>query len=105
MAKSRWQIENEGFNDCKSRQGFEHICHHHLNSLLISWLLTLLALLILRLFRLRHLHRVPLIPVEDVKFANDPWVYEKEIGPDAGYPTSSRFLNDAGQFHDVAASP
>jgi hypothetical protein len=57
MAKSRWQIENEGFNDCKSQQGFEHICHHHPNSLLVGWLLTLLALVLLRLFRLRHLHR------------------------------------------------
>jgi hypothetical protein len=44
---------------------------------------------------------VPLIPVEDVKFQNDPWIYDKEIGPDPGYSTSSRFLNNAGQFHDV----
>lgn len=44
---------------------------------------------------------VPLIPLEDVKFQSDPWVYDREIGPDPGYPTSSRFLNDAGQFHDV----
>ena len=57
IAKSRWQIENEGFNDCKSRQGLEHICHHEPNSLLITWLLTLLALIIGRLFRLRYLHR------------------------------------------------
>ncbi|WP_321474000.1 transposase [uncultured Paludibaculum sp.] len=57
MAKSRWEIENEGFNDCKSRQGFEHICHHHANSLLIGWLLTLVALVVLRLYRLRYLHR------------------------------------------------
>jgi len=26
LAKSRWEIENEGFNDAKSRYGFEHIC-------------------------------------------------------------------------------
>jgi hypothetical protein len=57
MAKSRWEIENQGFNDCKSRQGFEHICHHHANSLLIGWLLTLVALIVLRLYRLRYLHR------------------------------------------------
>jgi hypothetical protein len=57
MGRSRWEIENEGFNDCKSRQGFEHICHHHPNSLVICWLLTLLALMVGRLFRLRHLHR------------------------------------------------
>jgi hypothetical protein len=57
MARSRWEIENQGFNDCKSRQGLEHLCHHHPRSLLICWLLTLLALLIGRLFRIRYLHR------------------------------------------------
>jgi hypothetical protein len=57
MARSRWEIENEGFNDCKSRQGLEHICHHHTNSLLICWLLTLLALVLSRLYRVRFLHR------------------------------------------------
>ena len=57
MARSRWEIENQGFNDCKSRQGLEHICHHHTNSLLICWLLTLLALIVGRLYRLRYLHR------------------------------------------------
>ena len=57
MAKSRWEIENQGFNDCKSYQGLEHICHHHPNSLLLCWLLTLLALVIGRLYRLRYLHR------------------------------------------------
>ena len=49
MAKSRWEIENQGFNDAKSRHGLEHICHHHANSLLIGWLLTMLALTIERL--------------------------------------------------------
>lgn len=57
MARSRWEIENEGFNDCKSRQGLEHICHHHTNSLLMGWLLTLLALVVGRLYRVRFLHR------------------------------------------------
>jgi len=57
MAKSRWEIENQGFNDCKSYQGLEHICHHHPQSLLLCWLLTLLALVISRLYRLRYLHR------------------------------------------------
>jgi hypothetical protein len=57
MAKSRWEIENHGFNDAKSRHGLEHICHHHANSLLIGWLLTMLALTIERLYRLRYLHR------------------------------------------------
>jgi hypothetical protein len=57
LARSRWEIENQGFNDCKSRQGLEHICHHHTNSLLMGWLLTLLALIIGRLYRIRFLHR------------------------------------------------
>ena len=56
MAKSRWEIENQGFNDAKSRHGLEHICRHHANSLLIAWLLTMLALTIERLYRLRYLH-------------------------------------------------
>jgi hypothetical protein len=57
MAKSRWEIENQGFNDAKSRHGLEHICHHHANSVLIGWLLTMLAFTIERLYRLRYLHR------------------------------------------------
>jgi hypothetical protein len=57
MAKSRWEIENQGFNEAKSRHGLEHICHHHANSLLVTWLLTLLALTIERLYRLRYLRR------------------------------------------------
>jgi hypothetical protein len=57
MARSRWEIENQGFNEAKSRHGLEHICHHHGNSLLITWLLACLALTIERLYRLRYLHR------------------------------------------------
>ena len=57
MAKSRWEIENQGFNEAKSHHGLEHICHHHANSLLVGWLLALLAMTIERLYRLRYLHR------------------------------------------------
>ncbi|MFH1266257.1 MAG: transposase [Planctomycetota bacterium] len=57
MAKSRWEIENQGFNDAKNRYGIEHICHHHANSILLNWLLTLLVLVIERLYRIRYLHR------------------------------------------------
>jgi hypothetical protein len=56
-AKSRWEIENQGFNDAKNRHALEHICHHQTNSLLITWLLTSLALTIERLYRLRYLRR------------------------------------------------
>jgi hypothetical protein len=57
MAKSRWEIENQGFNDGKNRYGMEHICHHEPNSILIVWLLILLALVIERLYRRHYLHR------------------------------------------------
>lgn len=57
MAKSRWEIENQGFNDAKNRYGMKHICHHEPNSLLLQWLITALALTIERLYRLRYLHR------------------------------------------------
>jgi len=57
MAKSRWEIENGGFNDGKNRYGMEHICHHEPNSILMVWLLILLAMVIERLYRLRYLHR------------------------------------------------
>jgi hypothetical protein len=57
MAKARWEVENQGFNDAKNRYGFEHITHHDANSLLVCWLLLLLALTIERLYRLRYLRR------------------------------------------------
>ena len=57
IAKSRWEIENRGFNDGKNRYGMEHICHHEPNSILIVWLLIALAMVIERLYRLRYLHR------------------------------------------------
>ena len=57
MAKSRWEIENEGFNDAKNRYGFEHICHHHTNTILVNWLIIALALTLERLYRIRYLHR------------------------------------------------
>ena len=57
MAKSRWEIENQGFHEAKNRHGLEPICHHHANALLVIWLLTLLAMTIERLYRLRYLHR------------------------------------------------
>jgi hypothetical protein len=57
LAKSRWEIENQGFNDEKNRYGLEHICRHEANSLVIGWLMICLALTIERLYRLRYLHR------------------------------------------------
>jgi hypothetical protein len=57
IAKSRWEIENQGFNDAKNHYGMEHICHHQQNSILLVWLITFLAMLIERLYRIRYLHR------------------------------------------------
>jgi len=68
FAKSRWEIENEGFNDGKTRYGMEHIRHHHANSVLVMWLLTVFALTIERLYRLRHLHRGRHRPATPIEF-------------------------------------
>jgi len=68
FAKSRWEIENEGFNDGKTRHGMEHLSHHHANSLLVGWLLTVLALTIERLYRLRYLHRGAHRPATAIEF-------------------------------------
>lgn len=56
-AKSRWQIENEGFNDAKSRYGFEHTSRHTKQGVIAGWLISLLAITIERLFRVRFLCR------------------------------------------------
>jgi hypothetical protein len=40
MAKSRWEIESQSFNNAKSRHSLEHICQHHANSLQVGWILT-----------------------------------------------------------------
>lgn len=66
FAKSRWEIENAGFNDGKTRHGMEHI--PHANSLLIGWLLTIFALTIERLYRLRYLHRGTHRPATAIEF-------------------------------------
>lgn len=57
ICKSRWEIENQGFNDGKNRHAMEHVCHHEPNSLVVVWLIMALALTIERLYRLRYLHR------------------------------------------------
>jgi hypothetical protein len=57
LAKSRWEIENQGFNEAKTWHGLEHICHHDANAVLVGWLLLLLAMVIERLYRHCHLHR------------------------------------------------
>ena len=73
-AKSRWEIENQGFNDAKNRHDLEHICHHHPNSLLITWLLACLALTIERLYRLRYLRRGTHPPRAAADFVHLLWL-------------------------------
>lgn len=68
MAKSRWEIENHGFNDGKTRHGWEHVSHHHPTSLLIGWLVAILALTIERLYRLRYLRRGRHQPLAAIEF-------------------------------------
>jgi len=85
MAKSRWEIENQGFNDAKSRHGMEHICHHHENSLLVQWLITALALTIERLYRLRYLHRGNHRPHSSIKLVRLLWI---SLGRPARFNTS-----------------
>lgn len=68
LAKSRWEIENQGFNEGKTFHGLEHICHHQPNSLLLGWLVTSLALTIERLYRLRYLRRGLHRPLSAIQF-------------------------------------
>ncbi len=52
----------------KTYHGLEHITHHHVNSLLMGWLLTIFAITIERLYRLRYLHRGRHRPVTAIAF-------------------------------------
>lgn len=74
MAKSRWEIENQGFNDAKNRYGLEHICHHHPNSLLVNWLVTVLTLTLERLYRNRYLHRGTHTVLQAVSLVRLLWI-------------------------------
>lgn len=74
FAKSRWEIENQGFNDAKNRYGIEHIQHHHPNSMLVNWLFLLLALLIERLYRTRFLHRGNNKPISAMQLYDALWL-------------------------------
>jgi len=74
LAKARWEIENQGFNDAKNRYGLEHLCHHEAHSLLITCLLVALALTIERLYRLRYLHRGSHHPRQAVELVRLLWL-------------------------------
>lgn len=68
LAKSRWEVENEGFDDAKNRYGMTHIPHHHPASLLVHWLLMVFAMTVERLYRLRYLHRGTASPLTAIEF-------------------------------------
>lgn len=85
MAKSRWEVENQVFNDAKNRHGLEHIAHHQPNSLLIGWLLTCLGLTVERLYRLRYLHRGLHTVYSAIEFVRRLWI---SLGSTRAYNTS-----------------
>jgi hypothetical protein len=74
MAKSRWAIENRGFNDAKNRYGLTHIAHHHPASIVIDALLTFLGMCLERLFRLRYLRRGTRPPYSSIEFQRLLWL-------------------------------
>jgi hypothetical protein len=85
MSKSRWEIENQGFNDAKNRYGLEHIPHHETNSILLHALLTCLALCLERLYRLRHLRRGRHVPPSAIELCRLLWL---ALGRSAPHDTS-----------------
>lgn len=82
LAKSRWEIENQGFNEGKNLYGLEHIQHHHPNSMLVNWLFVLLALLIERLYRIRYLHRGSHPRITAMQLKDTLWLNLAPAGPD-----------------------
>jgi hypothetical protein len=85
MAKSRWAIENHGFNDAKNRYGLTHIAHHRPTSVVVESLLTFLAMGLERLYRLRYLRRGGLPPCSAIAFCRLLWL---NLGSADPYDTS-----------------
>ncbi|MEX0890633.1 MAG: transposase [Gemmatimonadota bacterium] len=85
MAKSRWAIENHGFNDAKNRYGLAHIPHHHPASVLADTLLTFLAICVERLYRLRYLCRGTHKPYSAIELCRLLWL---NLAHDKPYDTS-----------------
>jgi hypothetical protein len=84
LAKSRWEIENQGFNDAKNLYGMEHIQHHHPNSMLVNWLFLLLAVIVERLYRLRYLHRGSHRVLTAMQLKDTLWLSLRPAGADSG---------------------
>lgn len=83
LAKSRWEIENQGFNEAKNLYGMEHIQHHHPNSMLVNWLFILLALMIERLYRIRYLHRGSHPILTAMQLKDTLWLYLRPARADS----------------------
>jgi hypothetical protein len=83
LAKSRWEIENQGFNDAKNLYGMEHIQHHHPNSMLVNWLFLLLAVIIERLYRIRYLHRGSHRILTAIQLKDTLWLSLRPAGADS----------------------
>jgi hypothetical protein len=81
LAKSRWEIENQGFNDGKNLYGLEHIQHHHPISMLVNWLFILLALMIERTYRIRYLHRGSHPRITAMQLKDTLWLNLRPAGP------------------------
>ncbi len=83
LAKSRWQIENQGFNDAKNLYGMEHIEHHHSKGRLMNWLFPLLALIVERHYRIRYLHRGSHSVITAMQLADTLWLSLRLAGADS----------------------
>ncbi len=52
---SRWEIENEGFNELVTHWHADHYFHHHSNAVLVLWLILLMAHAVFHCFYRRNL--------------------------------------------------
>ena len=55
IGHSRWNIENQGFNELVNRWHADHIYRHHPAAILVLWLMAFLALNLFEAFYLRNL--------------------------------------------------
>jgi hypothetical protein len=55
LGHSRWDIENQGFNEAVNQWHSDHVYRHHPIAILAFWLLTMLVINVFRAFYLRNL--------------------------------------------------
>ncbi len=55
LGHSRWDIENQGFNEAVNQWHSDHVYRHHPTAILAFWLLTMLVINVFRAFYLRNL--------------------------------------------------